>query len=200
MVWQVEMGLRKAPTRTPACWARQVAQFCMQEFQLNLVAPVPPPYQKGFNLSKFCVAAGCVSSSSQDVPIGYASFCAYGVSSLVAEILAIRLEIWMAGQWKTKSVSILSDAKVVVDALSQPAVVFPALHNQIKGQSRNLALLLFTLNYVLLENKTKTPGPVSQSALRHLAQSRMRIDCIEIVTLIPTDNTRRKGDRRGRKL
>ncbi|CAD5224582.1 unnamed protein product [Bursaphelenchus okinawaensis] len=48
--------------------------------------------------------------------------------------------------------------------------------------------------------KTKTPGPGSQSALRALARSGMKIGRIEDVTPIPTDRTRRKGGRRGRRL
>ncbi|RZC61795.1 hypothetical protein C5167_023542 [Papaver somniferum] len=49
-------------------------------------------------------------------------------------------------------------------------------------------------------NKTKTPGPGAQSALRALARSGMRVGRIEDVTPIPTDSTRRKGGRRGRRL
>ncbi|KAK8592754.1 hypothetical protein V6N13_063320 [Hibiscus sabdariffa] len=41
-------------------------------------------------------------------------------------------------------------------------------------------------------NKTKTPGPGAQSALRALARSGMKIGRIEDVTPIPTDSTRRK--------
>jgi small subunit ribosomal protein S14e len=48
--------------------------------------------------------------------------------------------------------------------------------------------------------KTKTPGPGAQSALRALARAGMRIGRIEDVTPIPTDSTRRKGGRRGRRL
>ncbi|OBZ77496.1 40S ribosomal protein S14 [Grifola frondosa] len=47
---------------------------------------------------------------------------------------------------------------------------------------------------------TKTPGPGAQSALRALARSGMSIGRIEDVTPIPTDSTRRKGGRRGRRL
>ncbi len=46
----------------------------------------------------------------------------------------------------------------------------------------------------------KTPGPGAQSALRALARAGMRIGGIEGVTPIPTDSTRRKGGRRGRRL
>ncbi|CEL62043.1 40S ribosomal protein S14 OS=Podocoryne carnea GN=RPS14 PE=2 SV=1 [Rhizoctonia solani AG-1 IB] len=46
---------------------------------------------------------------------------------------------------------------------------------------------------------TKTPGPGAQSALRALARSGMRIGRIEDVTPVPTDSTRRKGGRRGRR-
>ncbi|KAL3319886.1 ribosomal protein S14, S11 [Cichlidogyrus casuarinus] len=48
--------------------------------------------------------------------------------------------------------------------------------------------------------KSRTPGPSAQSALRALARSGMRIGRIEDVTPIPTDSTRRKGGRRGRRL
>jgi len=47
---------------------------------------------------------------------------------------------------------------------------------------------------------TKQPGPGAQSALRGLARSGMRIGRIEDVTPIPSDSTRRKGGRRGRRL
>ncbi|CAN6692097.1 unnamed protein product [Malus baccata var. baccata] len=46
-------------------------------------------------------------------------------------------------------------------------------------------------------NKTKTPGPGLHSPLRAHARSGMRI---EDATPIPTDSTRRKGGRRGRRL
>lgn len=48
--------------------------------------------------------------------------------------------------------------------------------------------------------KTKTPGPGAQSALRALARSGMKIGRIEDVTPIPSDSSRRKGGRRGRRL
>ncbi|KAG0515693.1 hypothetical protein BDA96_10G301200 [Sorghum bicolor] len=47
-------------------------------------------------------------------------------------------------------------------------------------------------------NKTKTPGPGAQSALRVL--SGMKIGRIEDVTPVPSDSTRRRGGRRGRRL
>ena len=49
-------------------------------------------------------------------------------------------------------------------------------------------------------NRTRTPGPGAQSALRALARSGMKIGRIEDVTPIPHDSTRRKGGRRGRRL
>merc|ERR1712054_470093 len=49
-------------------------------------------------------------------------------------------------------------------------------------------------------NRTKTPGPGAQSALRALARSGIKIGRIEDVTPIPTDCTRKKGGRRGRRL
>eukprot|EP00871_Galdieria_phlegrea_P000471 jgi/Galph1/1424/GphlegSOOS_G129.1 len=47
---------------------------------------------------------------------------------------------------------------------------------------------------------TKTPGPGAQSAMRALARSGLKIGRIEDVTPIPTDGTRRKGGKRGRRL
>ena len=47
---------------------------------------------------------------------------------------------------------------------------------------------------------SKTPGPGAQAALRALARNGMKIGRIEDVTPIPTDNTRREGGRRGRRL
>ena len=46
----------------------------------------------------------------------------------------------------------------------------------------------------------RAPGPGAQSALRALARSGLKIGRIEDVTPIPTDSTRRKGGRRGRRL
>merc|ERR1711957_311434 len=46
----------------------------------------------------------------------------------------------------------------------------------------------------------KTPGPGAQSAIRALARNGLKIGRIEDVTPIPTDSTRRKGGRRGRRL
>lgn len=52
----------------------------------------------------------------------------------------------------------------------------------------------------IIGNGTKTPGPGAQSALRALARSGMKIGRIEDVTPTPSDSTRRKGGRRGRRL
>ncbi|CAF3029291.1 unnamed protein product, partial [Rotaria sp. Silwood2] len=49
-------------------------------------------------------------------------------------------------------------------------------------------------------NKTKTPGPGAQLGLRALARSGLKIGRIEDVTPIPSNSTRRKGGRRGRRL
>ena len=49
-------------------------------------------------------------------------------------------------------------------------------------------------------NRTKTPGPGAQSAIRALARSGIKIGRIEDVTPIPSDSTRRKNGRRGRRL
>ncbi|MCO5589930.1 hypothetical protein L7F22_043899 [Adiantum nelumboides] len=47
---------------------------------------------------------------------------------------------------------------------------------------------------------SKTPGPGAQSALRALARAGLRIGRLEDVTGVPSDSTRRKGGRRGRRL
>ena len=49
-------------------------------------------------------------------------------------------------------------------------------------------------------NKSRSPGPGAQSALRALARNGLKIGRIEDVTPIPTDSTRRKSGRRGRRL
>merc|ERR1711924_531499 len=48
--------------------------------------------------------------------------------------------------------------------------------------------------------RTKTAGPGGQAAPRALARAGMKIGRIEDTTPIPTDSTRRKGGRRGRRL
>ncbi|XP_039435889.1 uncharacterized protein LOC120417787 [Culex pipiens pallens] len=49
-------------------------------------------------------------------------------------------------------------------------------------------------------NRTKTPGPGAQSALRAQARSPMKIGRIEDVPPILSDSTRLEGGRRGRRL
>ena len=68
----------------------------------------------------------------------------------------------------------------------------------IPGQPSNLENC--QANFPALGNGTKTPGPGAQSALRALARSGMKIGRIEDVTPTPSDSTRRKGGRRGRRL
>jgi len=63
-----------------------------------------------------------------------------------------------------------------------------------------LCLRCRMLNVCATGNGTKTPGPGAQSALRALARSGMKIGRIEDVTPTPSDSTRRKGGRRGRRL
>ncbi|GJD07265.1 40S ribosomal protein S14 [Galdieria sulphuraria] len=48
--------------------------------------------------------------------------------------------------------------------------------------------------------RCKEVGPGAQSAMRALARSGLKIGRIEDVTPIPTDGTRRKGGKRGRRL
>mmetsp|Transcript_10569 Transcript_10569/g.21109 ORF Transcript_10569/g.21109 Transcript_10569/m.21109 type:complete len:138 (+) Transcript_10569:160-573(+) len=49
-------------------------------------------------------------------------------------------------------------------------------------------------------NKSRSPGPGAQAALRALARAEIKIGRIEDVTPIPSDQTRRKSGRRGRRL
>ena len=78
-----------------------------------------------------------------------------------------------------------------------------ALH--IKIRATGGTIFNNTLDYIrrsnmVIGNGTKTPGPGAQSALRALARSGMKIGRIEDVTPTPSDSTRRKGGRRGRRL
>jgi len=49
-------------------------------------------------------------------------------------------------------------------------------------------------------NKSTSPGPGAQAAIRALARAGMRIGRIEDVTPIPHDGTKKKGGRRGRRM
>ena len=49
-------------------------------------------------------------------------------------------------------------------------------------------------------NKSSSPGPGAQAAIRALARAGMRIGRIEDVTPIPHDGTKQKGGRRGRRV
>ncbi len=47
---------------------------------------------------------------------------------------------------------------------------------------------------------SKTPGPGAQAVVRVLARSGLRVNRIEDVTPIPTDTTKRRGGKRGRRV
>lgn len=49
-------------------------------------------------------------------------------------------------------------------------------------------------------NKSHSPGPGAQAAIRALARAGLRIGRIEDVTPIPHDGTKKKGGRRGRRV
>lgn len=49
-------------------------------------------------------------------------------------------------------------------------------------------------------SKAKTPGPGAQPAIRALARSGLKIGRIEDVTPTPSDGTRKKGGKRGRRV
>jgi len=49
-------------------------------------------------------------------------------------------------------------------------------------------------------NKSASPGPGAQAAIRALARAGIKIGRIEDVTPIPHDGTKKKGGRRGRRV
>lgn len=49
-------------------------------------------------------------------------------------------------------------------------------------------------------NKSPSPGPGAQAAIRALARAGLKIGRIEDVTPIPHDGTKKKGGRRGRRV
>ena len=49
-------------------------------------------------------------------------------------------------------------------------------------------------------NKSASPGPGAQAAIRALSRAGMRIGRIEDVTPLPHDGTKKKGGRRGRRV
>ena len=79
-----------------------------------------------------------------------------------------------------------------------PCTISTGLANY--GYNKFLILALHIKLRATGGNRTKTPGPGAQSALRALARSGMKIGRIEDVTPIPTDSNRKKGGRRGRRL
>lgn len=77
-----------------------------------------------------------------------------------------------------------------------------ALHIKLRAAGGIIVILESSKTYLtqIIGNGSKTVGPGAQSAIRALARAGMRIGRIEDVTPIPTDGTRRKGGRRGRRL
>ena len=49
-------------------------------------------------------------------------------------------------------------------------------------------------------NRSKSPGPGAQAAIRGLARAGLKIGRIEDVTPMPHDGTKKKGGRRGRRV
>ena len=76
-----------------------------------------------------------------------------------------------------------------------------ALHIKLRATGIQTTIMLLISHATLPGgNRTKTPGPGAQSALRALARAGMKIGRIEDCTPIPSDATRKKGGRRGRRL
>jgi small subunit ribosomal protein S14e len=83
---------------------------------------------------------------------------------------------------------------------SSPYAAMMAAHDVAeKCRQRGITALHIRLRAVG-GTRTKSPGPGAQSALRALARAGMKIGRIEDTTPVPTDSTRRKGGRRGRRL
>lgn len=78
-----------------------------------------------------------------------------------------------------------------------------ALHIKIRGTGGTFhAELFYSISCGKLTRRLcrrKTPGPGGQAALRALARAGIKIGRIEDVTPVPSDTTRRKGGRRGRR-
>lgn len=85
------------------------------------------------------------------------------------------------------------------DESSPYAAMLAAQDAAVKCKERGITALHIKLR-ATGGNRTKTPGPGAQSALRALARNGMKIGRLEDVTPIPTDSTRAKGGRRGRRL
>ena len=106
---------------------------------------------------------------------------------------------------KCKSVRLSFGVSAATLAFSLCAVLplgtypLPTLRSHLKLNQLNINAIHIALR-ATGGNRTKTPGPGAQSALRALARAGMRIGRMEDVTPIPTDSTRRKGGRRGRRL
>ena len=92
---------------------------------------------------------------------------------------------------------------MMVRADREEASPYAAMQAAVKVCS-NLAEIGITCIHIKVRGKggvlAKAPGPGAQTALRALARNGLKIGRIEDVTPIPTDSTRRKGGRRGRRL
>jgi ribosomal protein S11 len=82
----------------------------------------------------------------------------------------------------------LDFAKILLNLKAKVADWFYRIPNQVALKFKSVAA------------KSDILASGAQSALRALARSGMKIGRIEDVTPIPTDSTRRKGGRRGRRL
>lgn len=84
------------------------------------------------------------------------------------------------------------------DESSPYAAMLAAQDASEKAKSRGITALHVRIR-ALGGTRTKAPGPGAQSALRGFAYAGMRLGRIEDVTPIPTDSTRAKHGRRGRR-
>jgi len=74
-------------------------------------------------------------------------------------------------------------AERVADAAKEKGI--DSMHIQVRAQGGN---------------RSQTPGPGAQAAIRALARAGVRVGRIEDVTPVPHDGTKPKGGRRGRRV
>uniref|UniRef100_A0A452IM30 Small ribosomal subunit protein uS11 n=1 Tax=Gopherus agassizii TaxID=38772 RepID=A0A452IM30_9SAUR len=89
--------------------------------------------------------------------------------------------------------------KADIDESLPYAAMFAA--QDVAQRCKKLSITAFHIKLQAISgNRTKTPEPDAQSALRALAHSGMKTGHIEDVTPIPSESTHRKGGRRGHHL
>jgi small subunit ribosomal protein S11 len=92
---------------------------------------------------------------------------------------------------------------MIIDKDCEKGYPFPALMAGRKAAEEAMAKGIVGVDIKVRApggHKAKNPGKGAQPAIRAIARAGLRIGTIEDVTPIPTDTTRKKGGRRGRRL